>query len=116
MVPITFEIDGTHFIVDTEAKKSGLLRQNAMTTYQLTRPYMIEAREFSLDEKPKPILFYHVCCEDYGWVQVSTELGNEIIRKCTPIIRFPVSNVILASIASSIISGIMIIRWMKTKK
>lgn len=115
MKPVSFDIDGTRFYVDVEAKNAGLLRQNAMTTYALTKPYMIEAREFNMNNQPSPILFYHVCCETHGWVQISKELGEDIIRKCTPN-RFSIRNVMMVSVASSIVSGIMILRWMKTRK
>lgn len=117
MAPVTFVLDNTNYVVDVDAKEVGLWRQNAMTTYEFVRPYMIAAREFSSDmSAPKPIQFYHVACKDFGWVRIPTELGDKIIRQCDPW-RFELKNKTwLFAIISSIVVGGVIHKIAKFRK
>ena len=107
-----FTLDTTHYKVDLTAENAGLCRQNAMTTYDFVRPYMIAAREVEIPYKNnKPVLFYHVACEGGGWIQISTELGNEIISLVEK--RVYLKELAVGTIISWLITGVVVSCWVR---
>ena len=73
---IIFELDKKIYIVDTKPTNNGLYRQNAMTSYQVVKPYLIEARSIDTDN----IMFYLVWCKHHGWVQVDENTGKYVLH------------------------------------
>jgi hypothetical protein len=115
-----FTLDTTHYKVDLTAEDAGLWRQNAMTTYDFVRPYMIAAREVEIPYKEisyknKPVLFYHVACEGRGWIQISTELGNEILSlvKKHSEKRVSLKELAVGTIISWLVTGVVVSCWVR---
>ena len=60
---------------------TGLYRLNAMTHYEAVKPYMISAHLLTDKCNADPnILFYQVYTVEKGWVQVSKETGEELLK------------------------------------
>lgn len=65
---------------------TGLYRVNAMTHYTVVKPYMVSAHYLNDKWQPESdVLFYQVYTLERGWVQISKELGDELLMH--PLIR-----------------------------
>lgn len=113
-----FTLDNTHYKVDLTAKTAGLWRQNAMTTYDFVRPYMIAARELGFPCTSNPVMFYHVSCEGMGWVQISTGLGEEIMKSVENSLekRISLKEFAVGTIISWLVAGAVVSRWVRRLK
>ena len=60
---------------------TGLYRLNAMTQYNSVKPYMISAHFLTDKFTTEPdVLFYQVYTVEKGWVQISKEVGDELLK------------------------------------
>lgn len=96
---------------------TGLYRLNAMTHYAVVKPYIISAHYITAKCQVDPsILFYQVFTIEKGWVQISKEIGDEILNHPTVCgSKTPTLNKKNIAIASAAIAGSVCL-IMKIKK
>lgn len=113
---VKFIHENTHYTVDLNpGEGTGLWRQNAMTTYEFVKPYMIVAKNlgnvFEVSNKP---IFFLVFCKDHGWVQVPLEIGYKILKH--PLVTKIRKKILIGSLVGVLALGISVIRRMKKKR
>ena len=60
---------------------TGLYRLNAMTHYTAVKPYMISAHYLMDNFQVDPnVIFYQVYTVEKGWIQISKETGEELLK------------------------------------
>ena len=111
---VTFTQDKTTYTVDLKPSDTGLYRQNAMTIYEVVRPYMLVAKSLHHDGNiSKDPSFYLVFCKTHGWVQVTPDVAKTILKH--PLVRkFRVDTPVLLATASFVLATSYI--FMKFKK
>ena len=114
---VKFFHDSTHYSINLDPdSRSGLWRQNAMTSYDFIRPYMIVAKSLGFDTQVSQTpLFFLVYCHDHGWVQVPTDVGYTILDH--PMVSpSRHSKIVVGSVIGATLLGISaFFRWKKKK-
>ena len=81
MSVVRFVHDKCTYTLNLVPELTGLYRLNAMTHYKSVKPYMISAHFFNERCEVNPeVQHYQVFTVEKGWLQVSKEVGDELLK------------------------------------
>ena len=114
---VQFKHEKNTLTVNLVPELTGLYRLNAMTHYNHVKPYMISAHFFNERcEVNQEVKHYQVFTVEKGWVQISKEIGDELLKHPKVVgSRTPTLNKKNLAIASAAIAGSVCL-IMKIKK